>query len=143
MRHFNQLIGRLVFSITCISVGVPAAATTADIHWLPQTDAQGMTVNMPHIDSEVLVMRLAELQSRLKLDKLSLNKQVEQTRMKGKDTVLAALLPGGLIYAAYKKTSHSRAVKQYEQVETQLAEIDEDMLAFKTDNSTIVIARAD
>jgi hypothetical protein len=142
MPHFNRLIGRLLLSISCIGFAVPAAASTTDIRWLPETDAQGLTVNMPRIDNDVLATRLAELQARLKQDKVSLSKQVEQTRMKGKDTVLAAVLPGGLIYAAYKKTVHSRAVKQYKLVETQLAVIDQDIASFKADNGPIVIAHA-
>jgi hypothetical protein len=141
MRHFHQLIGRLVFSITCLSVGVPAAAATTDIRWLPVTGAHGLTVKMPHIDNDVLALRLTELQTRLELDKHSLSERVEQTRMKGKDTVLAAVLPGGLIYAAYKKTSHQRAVKQYERVETQLAEIDQDMASFPVTNSPLAMAQ--
>lgn len=141
MPHFNRLIGRLLLSISCIGLAIPAVAAT-DIRWLPETGAQGLTVNMPRIENDVLVVRLAELQTSLKQDMVSLGEQVEQTRMKSKDTVLAAILPGGLIYAAYKKSAHSRAVKQYELVETQLATIDQDIETFQADNGPIVVARA-
>ncbi|MDT8405209.1 hypothetical protein [Sulfuriflexus sp.] len=141
MHHLHHLLARLLLSIACLGLAVPAAVAGTDIRWLPVTDSHGLTVNMPRIDHDVLSMHLRELQNRLEGDQLSLGKRVEQTRMKGKSTILAAILPGGLIYTAYKKTVHHRAVTEYEQLETQLAELDQDLANFRADNSTLALSR--
>ncbi|WP_126456861.1 hypothetical protein [Sulfuriflexus mobilis] len=95
----------------------------------------------PSINMDVLVDEIAKLKIALKHDEKLLSRQEEQKRTKGSDAVLAFLLPGGLLYAAYKKNAHAEAVQAHELVSSRLKEISMDLVAFTAINGPVVVAR--
>lgn len=143
MLNIHGIIRRFSLMLFFAGFGVQAAAATADIQWVPETIKGGFTVNVPSIDNDVLIGEIATLKIALIRDKQLLSSKVEQKRFKSKDTVLAALLPGGMIYAAYKKSAHAQAVKDVEQVSSQIKEITTDLAALTTIDGPILIAQVD
>lgn len=141
MSNIHGIIRRLSLMLLFASFGVPAAAAGADIQWTPQAIKGGFTVNVPGINNDALVDEIAALKIALRHDKKLLSLQAEQKRFKSKDTVLAALLPGGLIYAAYKKNAHARAVQDYELTSSQLKEITTELIALSTIDGPIQVAQ--
>ena len=141
MLNIHGIIRRLGLMLFFAGFGIQAAAASADIQWTPKTVKGGFTVNAPGIDNDALVDEIAALKIALMHDEQLLSHKVEQKRFKSKNTVLAALLPGGLIYAAYKKNAHAQAVRDYEQVSSQLKEITTDLAALTTIDGPILVAQ--
>ena len=141
MLNIHSIVRRLGLMLIFAGFGIPAAAAGVDIQWAPKTVKGGFTVKVPSIDNDVLIDEIAALKIALIRDKQLLSSKVEQKRFKSKDTVLAALLPGGMIYAAYKKSAHAQAVKDVEQVSSQIKEITTDLAALTTIDGPILIAQ--
>ena len=141
MLNIHVIIRRLSLMLFFVGFGIQAAAAGADIQWTPKTVKGGFTVKLPGIDNDALVDEVAALKIALMHDKKLLSSEVEQKRFKSGNTVLAALLPGGLIYAAYKKNAHAQAVRDYEQVSSQLKEITTDLAVLTTIDGPILVAQ--
>lgn len=142
MLNIHVIIRRFSLMLLVASFGTPAAAASADIQWTPQTVKNGFTVMLPSIDNDALIDEVVALKIALMHDKELLSRKVEQKRFKNKDTVLATLLPGGLIYAAYKKNIHAQAVQDYELTSSLIKEISTDISALTTIDGPILVAQA-
>jgi hypothetical protein len=121
--------------------GIQAVAAGADIQWTPKTVKGGFTVKVPGIDNDVLVGEIAALKIELMQDEKLLSQKMEQKRFKKKDTVLATLLPGGLLYAAIKKNAHRQAVQDHKLVTSRLKEITTDLAAFTAIDGPVELAQ--
>ncbi len=142
MLNIHGIIRRLSLMLFFASFGIPATAAEADIQWTPQATKGGFTVKLPNINNNALVDEIATLKIALMHDKKLLSRQAEQKRFKDKDTLLTAILPGGLLYAAYKKNAHAQAVQEYKLVSSQLKEITTDLAAFMTIDGPVLVAQA-
>jgi hypothetical protein len=141
MSKIHRNIRRLGLMLFLAGVGIQAAAAGADIQWTPKTVKGGFTVNVPGIDNDALVDEIAALKIGLMHDEKLLSHKVEQKRFKNKDTVLAALMPGGLLYAAIKKNAHARIVQEHELVSSRLKEITTDLTALTAIDGPVELAR--
>ena len=141
MLNLRGIIRNFRLLTICAGIGIPAGASGADIQWAHKTVKGGFSVALPSINMDALVDEIATLKVALKHDKKLLFRRAEQKRMKGKDTVLSVLMPGGLLYAAYKKNAHARAVQQHALVSSQLQEITTDLVAFMTLTEPVMLAK--
>lgn len=142
MLNIHGIIRYLSLLLIFAGFGIPAAAADADILWAPKTVKGGFTIKLPGIDNDALVDEIAALKTALMHDKKLLSREAEQKRFTSKDTMLAALLPGGLLYAVYKKNAHAQAVRVYAQVSDQLKEITADLKTFTTTDGPVMVAHA-
>lgn len=125
-----------------MAVGLFASgyANAADIRWVKQKAGDGFSVMLPHVNIDKLIDDLALLKSELAKDERALAKQVEQKRVKTSDNVLSILMPGGLLYAAYKRHSYSQAVEQQNLLLEQFAEISNDLVEFSSTHRTVLVS---
>lgn len=133
---------RFILMLICTGFAIPATAAETDIQWLPKAVHGGFTVKLPSIDNDMLLDEIISLKIALMQDNKLLSQQVEQKRFKNKDTVLAALLPGGLIYAAYKKNIYAQAVQNYELNASLVEELTTDIAALTVSDGPILVAQA-
>jgi hypothetical protein len=124
-----------------VSLGIPGWASAAEIQWLPAQAEDGFTVMMPNINLDTLVDEIAALKTELKHDESRLARRVEEKRVTGNDKVLSFLMPGGLLYAAYKKSAYNKAVRDHELVSSRLNEITTDLVALTAIDGPIAVAQ--
>ena len=124
-----------------VSLGVSGWASSAEILWTPVQDAGGYTTMKPSINMDALVDEIVSLKSTLREEEKQLSHQVEKSRVTDNDTLLSIFLPGGLLYAAYKKSAHNQAVREHKLVSTQVKEITEDIIALTRIDGPIVVAK--
>ena len=125
-----------------VSLGMMSGwANAAETLWTPKQDATGFTVMEPSINIDALVDDVVSLKIALKHDEKRLSHQVEQKRVTSNDTLLSFLLPGGMLYAAYKKSAHTNAVREHKLVSSQLLDITADLVALTTTAGPIVVAQ--
>ena len=123
------------------SLALPGWAGAAEIEWSPEQGKDGYTVMVPHIDIDVLVDEMVALKGTLKHDEQVLARKVEEKRMSGNDKVIAFLMPGGMLYAAYKKSAHATAVKEHERVTERLKEATTDIVTLTAVSGPITVAQ--
>jgi len=124
-----------------ISLGLSGWAHGAEIHWTPLQDETGLTVMSPDIDITELVNDVVMLKVALKRDERLLSRKVEQGRITNSESLLSLILPGGMLYVAYKKSNQAQAVSEHEQVLAQLNVIAEDINVLMADGRPVVIAK--
>lgn len=140
---FNRRVlfrnARVIFMV--VSLCLPGWASAAEIEWLPQQSNNGLTVMIPSIDLDTLVDEMVAMKVKLKQNERVLAHRVEDKRVTGNDKVLAFIMPGGMLYTAYKKSAYNKAIKEHEQVSEQIEEITSDIVALTTTRGTIAVAQ--
>ena len=95
---------------TAVAGDVPTVQAPADIYVMAgYTDADGFVVEIPAIDPQLLAEELQELRAGLLLRRAELVTAVEELELDGTDAIITVLLPGGLIYAGYRKHEYEMA----------------------------------
>jgi hypothetical protein len=122
-----------------------ASAQEADLRpnsWLKVQHTGGITINLPALPRAELKARLAELQARLSHQKAEFSINEEETRFDAKDAVITLVMPGGLLYAAFRQQQHQQAAGQFERVSEQLEELRSDLVAFRVIADDSLLASA-
>jgi hypothetical protein len=110
--------------------------------WLKDQRSGGISVNLPTLPRSELKARLAALQARLRHQKAELTLNEEEARFDAKDAVITLVMPGGLVYAAFRQQQHHQAVGQFEQVSARLEDLRSDLVAFRVIADDSVLASA-
>ena len=108
----------------------------------PQTTAGApelLVVQLPGVDREALVDLVTTLRSRLILRKQDLLQTVEESNIEGGDAILAAILPGGLLYAGIQKARHEQAREALDQVNAEIEQYTRDILAMQPGPTAVAI----
>ena len=92
----------------------------------PVTSPGEFFIQLPDVDRKALLERVTTLRSQLIQRKQMLLQIIADNTLDSSDTILTIVLPGGLLYAGYKKASR-------EQAKNELANINADIEAFSAD----------
>jgi pyruvate/oxaloacetate carboxyltransferase len=143
--EFSMLKLRLVLVPALLFSAQTAMAQEADTSaesWLEVEHAAGLTTNLPAPSKAQLKARLAELLARLRQRKAELSIDEEEARFGAKDAVITLVMPGGLLYAAFRQQQHHQTASQFEQVSAQLDELRSDLVAFRVVADDSLLASA-
>ncbi|MDX1698336.1 MAG: hypothetical protein R3308_08610 [Thiohalobacterales bacterium] len=99
------------------------------------------TVQLPAIDRAALADDITALRSRLIHRKQDLGKEVAERKMDGSDAVITAIMPGGLLYAGYKKMRYERTRGELEQVAADIEDLTGDIEAIRAGMAPAVVAQ--
>ena len=88
----------------------------ADQVLIPATSTNLLVVQFPDVDREVLMDQLRALRSQLIQRKQALLQRVADKKLDRTDAIITIIMPGGLLYAGYKKV-------RYEQAKEELARV--------------------
>jgi len=98
-------------------------------------------IQLPGVDREELVDLVTTLRSQLILRKQELVQTFEDSHFDDSDTILAAILPGGLLYAGFQKARHEQAREELDQVNAEIEKYSSDILAMQPDPASIAIVQ--
>jgi pyruvate/oxaloacetate carboxyltransferase len=134
-KRINKLL--LPIAILCTAFALPTArAEQSQV----TTHTPGLlAVQLPGVDHEELVDLVTTLRSQLILRKQELMQTVENSHFEGSDAILAAILPGGLLYAGFQKARHEQAREELEQVDAEIEQYSSDILAMQPAPSPVAI----
>ena len=91
---------------------------------------QGFITQLQVVDANTLTEQVELLRSELIVRKQQLVEEVGEKKMDSGDALLTVLMPGGLLYAGYKKAAYERA-------RNDLAEVNEDISEYSRDLAVI------
>jgi hypothetical protein len=133
----NKLLVSIV--LLCTAFVLPTARAEQ-----PQVTASTpglLGVQLPGVDREELVDLIRSLRSQLILRKQVLVQIVEDSSLGGSNAILAAIMPGGLLYAGFQKARHENAKDELLRVNTAIEEYSSDILAMQPETTSVAIAR--
>ena len=136
-KPMNKLLVSIV--LLCTAFTLPTARAEQ-----PQVTASSpglLGVQLPGVDREELVDLIRSVRSQLILRKQVLVQIVEDSSLKGSNAVLAAIMPGGLLYAGFQKARHENARDELVRVNAAIEEYSSDILAMQPEPASVAIAR--
>lgn len=114
-------------------IAEPIVPTDASI-WIQMDSQSGLVISLPAVSPYELMEQLAKTQSELEAQKSDLTRIAQESKFTIEDGIITAVMPGGLVYAAYVSQRHLRAVTRLASVSRQLIELSEDLSKFRAAN---------
>ena len=88
-------------------------------------------IQLPVIDREALIEQVSTLRSLLIQHKQKLMQIVADKKLDGGDAFITAIMPGGLLYASYKKARYEQAKNELARINADIEEFSGDLLALQ------------
>jgi len=88
-------------------------------------------IGLPDIDHETLIERVEILRGELIQRKHVLEQIVSDKKLDSSDAIITVLVPGGLLYAGYRKIRYEQAKNELASLSADIEEFSSDLLAMK------------
>jgi hypothetical protein len=139
MSDFRGRLFALIAIISSVSMLSPAFAAE-----LPEPVAvpAKLAIQLPEVDRDALVELLGELRTQLILRKQELLQLVADSQLDGGDALITAIMPGGLLYAGFKKARYENAISELDRVSEDIDEFTDDILALQSAPLPLPLAMA-
>ncbi len=92
------------------------------------------------VDADALVEQVQVLRSRLIVRKQQLVQEVDEKQLDSGDALLTVLMPGGLLYAGYKKAAYERARNDLAEVSEDITQYSHDLIALAGQATSVAVA---
>ena len=135
MSHFPGKPFALITFISAVSLLSPAFADE-----LPVAEPAKFAIQLPQVDREVLVELVGALRTQLILRKQELLQRVADSQLDGSDALITAIMPGGLLYAGYKKARYENAKSELDRISEDIDEYSDDILALQSAPLPLAVA---
>ena len=100
-----------------------------------------LAMQLPDVDHEALIELLGTLRSQLIQRKQELIESVADKKLDGGDAFITAILPGGLLYAGYKKARYEQAKEELARVNADIKELAGDLQAMQSMSPALAVAQ--
>ncbi|HUT40551.1 MAG TPA: hypothetical protein VM011_04345 [Gammaproteobacteria bacterium] len=97
--------------------------------------------DLPNVDREDLIESIETLRSQLIQRMNELVQVVADSKFDSSDALITAILPGGLLYAGYKKARHEQASDELARVRADIEESSSDLLAMQSLSAPVFVAQ--
>ena len=109
---------------------------------LPISHDHGLISNAPAPVTQELTAKVRWLRDSLLAQKSKIVKVIENSQFDTKNAFISIIMPGGLLYASYKKLTHDKAEKELVQVDNQLDDLAIDLQMLESTSSRMTVAMA-
>jgi hypothetical protein len=107
----------------------------------PVSNTDQFIIQLPTVEREELAEQVVTLRSQLIEHKQALVQIVADKKLDGGDAFITAIMPGGLLYAGYKKARYEQAKNELASVSTDIEELSADLLSLQSRSAPTVVAR--
>jgi len=97
-------------------------------------------IQLPDVDREILAEDVRTLRSQLIERKQALIQIVADKQLDGGDALITIIMPGGLLYAGYKKVRYEQAKNELDRVSADIEEFSGDLLAVQSWSAPVLVA---
>ena len=132
---------RVFISIAIFCTAFMLQTAYAEQALVPVTAPDQLTIQLPDIDHEALIEQIRSLRSNLMQRKQALVQIVADKELDSGDAIITAIMPGGLLYAGYKKVRYEQAKKELARVSADIEEFSSDLLAMQSRSAPVALAR--
>ena len=130
----------LFFIILCCHVFMLQTARAEQI-LAPVTASYQLGIQLPAVDRPALVTPVRTLRSKLIRRKQALLQAVSDKQLDTHDFIITAIVPGGLLYAGYRKARYEQAKDELARVSTEIDEYSDDIMAMQPGPSPVVLVQ--
>jgi pyruvate/oxaloacetate carboxyltransferase len=137
----KKISNRLFMSVVIASSAFMLKATHAEQALVPVNYPNKFIIQLPEVNRETLIERVEMLRGQLIQRRQALEQTVADKKLDGSDVIITALMPGGLLYAGYKKVRYQQAVDELAHVNADIKEFSSDLLAMQSSYTPVVVAQ--
>ena len=101
---------------------------------------QGFITRLQVVDADTLAEQVQQLRSELIARKQQLVDEVDEKKLDSGDALLTVLMPGGLLYAGYRKAAYERARNDLAEVSDDISEYSRDLVEIGRRVTPVAIA---
>ena len=134
-RSLNKLPGSIAIFLTAFMLQTAHAEQAL----LPAMDQ--LTIQLPDVDRTALIENIRTLRSQLIQRKQELVQSVADKKMDGGDAFITVIMPGGLLYAGYKKARYEQAQNELASISADIEEFSGDLTAMQSGSAPVIVAR--
>lgn len=135
----NKTPNRLFIALVAFTASLMLQPAHAGQAPLPVTNQ--LDTRLPAVDRGALVNIIRKLRSQMIARKQALVQFVAEQKLDGGDAVITAIMPGGLLYAGYKKIRYDQAKNELARVSAEIEEFSADLLAMQSMSPAVVVAQ--
>ncbi|MDX2458175.1 MAG: hypothetical protein QNL87_11780 [Gammaproteobacteria bacterium] len=125
-----------ILCTACMLLPAHAEQTLARV-----TAPNQFTIQLPDVNREALIEQVRELRSQLIQRKQALAQIIADKKLDSSDAFITTIMPGGLIYAGYKKVRYEQAKNELASVTADIEEFSGDLLAMQPESAPVAVAR--
>ena len=130
---------RLSISIAIFCAAFMLQTAHADQALVAVAAPDHFIIHLPDVDREALVEQVGALRSRLIQRKQVLVQSVADKKLNSNDAIITVIMPGGLLYASYKKIRYEQAKNELARVNADIEEFSDDILAMQPRSASVAI----
>ena len=132
---------RLFITIAIFCTAFMLETANAEQALAPVSTPDQLAIQLPEIDHETLIDQVRTLRSQLIQRKQVLVQMVADKKLDGGDAFITVIMPGGLLYAGYKKARYEQAKNELARVSADIEEFSGDLLAMQSRSAPVAIAQ--
>ena len=132
---------RLFMSIAILCSAFMLNTSHAEQALVPVDATDQFIVQLPGVDRETLIAHVEILRSQLIQRKQALVQIVADKKLDGGDALITIFMPGGLLYAGYKKVRYEQAANELSHVSADIEELSGDLLAMQSMSVPVAVAQ--
>ena len=137
----TKTLNRLFISIAIFCAAFMLQTAHAEQAPVPMSALDQLVIQLPVIDHEALFEQVSKLRSLLIQRKQELVQIVADKKMDGGDAFITAIMPGGLLYAGYKKARYAQAKNELARVSANIEEFSGDLLVLQLRSVPVAVAQ--
>ena len=122
---------RLFMLISIICSAFMLKTAYAEQVLVPAITPDQFIIQLPDVDRETLIEQVEILRGQMILRKHTLELIVADKKPDGSDVIITVFMPGGLLYAGYKKVRYEQAKNELASVNADIEEFSNDLLAMQ------------
>ena len=131
---------RLFVSMVIFTAAFMLQAAHAEQAPVSMSAAGQFIIQLPDVDREALAEQVRSLRSQLIQHKQALVERVADKQLDGGDALITIIMPGGLLYAGYKKVRYEQAKEELARVSADIEEFSSDLLAVQSWSAPVLVA---
>jgi hypothetical protein len=132
---------KLFMSIAIFSCAFMLKTTHAEQALVAVNIPSQYIIQLPTIDRESLLEQVEKLRGQLIQRKHALEQIVADNRLDSGDAIITVIMPGGLLYAGYKKLRYEQAKNELANISADIDEFSSDLLAIQPMPMSMAIAQ--
>ena len=130
----------LFFTVLCCHAFMPQTACAEQIP-VPVTGSYQLGIQLPDVDRNALVEQVRILRSQLIRRKQALLQAVSDKKLDTQDYIITVIMPGGLLYAGYRKARYEQAKNELARVSAEIDEYSHDILAMQPGSLPVALVQ--
>ena len=130
----------LFFTVLCCHAFMPQTACAEQIP-VPVMASYQLGIQIPDVDRNALVEQVRILRSQLIRRKQALLQAVSDKKLDTKDYIITVIMPGGLLYAGYRKARYEQAKNELARVSAEIDEYSHDILAMQPGSLPVALVQ--